>query len=87
MVNIERGKEESLSDFIFLGCKITADFYCCHEIKICLLLERKAMPHLTSMLKIKDISFQANVSFVKAMIFPVVMYGLEGWTRNKTVAV
>ena len=69
MVNIERGKEESLSDFIFLGCKITADFSCCHEIKICLLLERKVMTHLNSMLKIKDISFQANVSFVKAMIF------------------
>ena len=74
---------ETVSDFIFLGSKITADGDCSHEIKRCLLLERKAMTNLDSILKSKDITLSTNVCLVKAMVFPVVMYGCESWTIKK----
>ena len=67
-------------DFIFLGSKITADGDCSHEIKRCLLLERKTVTNLDSILKSRDISLPTKVSLVKAMVFPVVMYGCEIWT-------
>ena len=70
-------------DFIFLGSKITADVDCSHEIKRHLLLGRKAMTNLDSILKTRDITLQAKVSIVKAMVFPVVMYGCESWTIKK----
>ena len=70
----------TVTDFIFLGAKITADGDCSHEIKRCLLLRRKAMTNLDSILKSKDITLPAKVCLVKAMIFPVVMYGCESWT-------
>ena len=66
---------ETLTDFIFLGSKITADGDCRHEIKRCLLFERKAMTNLDSILKSRDITFPTKVFIVKAMVFPVVMYG------------
>ena len=66
---------ETMSDFIFLGSKITADGDCSHEIKRCLLLERKAMTKLDSILKSRDITLPTKVSLVKTMVFPVVMYG------------
>ena len=75
---------ETLRDFIFLGSKITADGYCSHEIKRCLLLGRKAMIHLDSILKIRDITLLTKVHLVKAMVFPVVMYGCENWTIKKS---
>ena len=65
------------------GSKITADGYCSHEIKRCLLLGRKAMTNLDSILKSRDISFPTNVHLVKAVDFPVVMYGCESWTIKK----
>ena len=68
---------EIVTDFLFLGSKITADGDCSHEIKICLLLWRKAMPKLDSILKSREISLQTKVHLVKAMVFPVVMYGCE----------
>ena len=68
---------ETVSDFIFLGSKITADSDCSHEIKRCLLLGRKVMTNLDSMLKSKDITLPTEVHLVKAMVFPVVMYGCE----------
>ena len=74
---------ETVSDFIFLGSKITADGDCSHEIKRCLLLRRKAMTNLDSILKNRDITLPKNVNIVKAMIFPVVMYGCESWTVKK----
>ena len=74
---------ETVTDFIFLGSKITEDGYCSHEIKRCLLLRRKAMTNLDSILKSRDITLPTNVYIVKAMIFPVVMYGCEGWTTKK----
>ena len=74
---------EILSDFIFLGSKITADGDCNHEIKRCLLLERKIMSSLDSILKSRDIILPTNVHLVKAMVFPVVMYGCESWTIKK----
>ena len=74
---------ETVSDFIFLDSKITADGYCSHEIKRCLLLERKAMTNLDSILKSRDISLPTKVCVVKAMVFPVVMYGCESWTIKK----
>ena len=74
---------ETVSDFIFGGSKITADGDCSHEIKRCLLLERKAMINLDSMLKSRDITFPTKVYLVKAMVFPVVMYGCESWTIKK----
>ena len=75
--------KETVSDFIFLGSKITADGDCSHEIKRCLLLGRKVMTNLDSILKSKDITLPANVHLVKAMVFPVVMYGCESWTIKK----
>ena len=67
-------------DFIFLGSKITADGDCSHEIKRCLLLERKVMTNLDSILRSRDITLSTKVHLVKAMVFPVVMYGCESWT-------
>ena len=74
---------ETMSDFIFGGSKITADGDCSHEIKRHLLLGRKAMTNLDSILKSRDITFSTKVHPVKAMIFPVVMYGCESWTKKK----
>ena len=74
---------ETVSDFIFLGSKITADGDCSHEIKRCLLLGRKVMTNLNSILKSGDIPFSTKICLVKAMIFPVVMYGCESWTIKK----
>ena len=74
---------ETVTDFIFLGSKITADGDCCHEIKRRLLLGRKAMTNLGSILKSRDISLLIKVHIVKAMVFPVVMYGCESWTIKK----
>ena len=74
---------ETMRDFILLGSKITADGYCSHEIKRCLLLGKKAMTHLGSILKSRDIIFLTKVCPVKAMIFPVVMYGCESWMVKK----
>ena len=71
---------ETVTDFIFLGSKITAVGDCRHEIKRCLLLERKAMTNLDSILKSRDITLLTKVHIVKAMVFPVVMYGCESWT-------
>ena len=69
--------------FIFLGCKITADGDCSHEIKRCLLLRRKSVTNLDSVLKSRDITLQTKIHIVKAMVFPVVMYGCESWTIKK----
>ena len=74
---------EAMADFIFLGSKITADGDCSHEIKRHLLLGRKAMTNLDSILKSRDITLLTNVHLVKAMVFPVVMYGYESWTIKK----
>ena len=74
---------ETGTDFIFLGSKITADGDCSHEIKRRLLLGRKAMPNLDSILKSRDITLPTKVRRVKAMVFPVVMYGCESWTIKK----
>ena len=74
---------ETVSDFIFGGSKITADGDFSHEIKRCLLLERKAMTNLDSILKSRDVTLPAKVHLVKAMVFPVVMYGCESWTIKK----
>ena len=73
-----------LRDFIFLGFKITADGDCSHEIKRCLLFVRKVMTNLDSILKSRDITLSTKVCLIKAMVFPVVMYGCEGWTVKKT---
>ena len=72
-----------VTDFIFLGSKITADGDCSHEIKRCLLLGRKVMTNLVSILKSRDITLPTKVCLVKAMVFPVVMYGCESWTVKK----
>ena len=74
---------ETVTDFIFLGSKITADGDCIHEINRCLLPGRKAMINLDSMLKSRDITLPTKVYLVKAMVFPVVMYGYESWTIKK----
>ena len=74
---------ETMTDFILLGSKITADGDCSHEIKRCLLLERKAMTNLDSILKSRDITLPTKVHLVKGMVFPVVMYGCEIWTTKK----
>ena len=74
---IDKGKMETVTDFIFLGSKITANGVCSHEIKRCLLLGRKAMTNLDNILKNGDITLPTNVHIVKAMVFPVVMYGCE----------
>ena len=76
-------KMETVTDFIFLGSKIAADGDCSHEIKRCLLLGKKAMTNLSSILKSRDITLPTKVHPVKAMVFPVVMYGCEGWTIRK----
>ena len=74
---------ETVSDFIFGGSKITADGDCSHDIKRCLLLGKKVMTNLDSILKTRDITLPTNVYLVKAMVFPVVMYGCESWTVKK----
>ena len=74
---------EAVTDFIFLGSKITADGDCSHETKRCLLLGRKAMTYLDNVLKSRDITLSTKVHIVKAMVFPVVMYGCEIWTVKK----
>ena len=74
---------ETVSDFIFWGSKINADGDCSHEIKRRLLLQRKVMTNLYSILKSRDITLPAKVHLVKAMVFPVVMYGCESWTVKK----
>ena len=74
---------ETVTDFIFLGSKITADGDCSHEIKRCLLLGRKAMTNLDSVLRSKDITLLTKVHIVKVMVFPIVMYGCESWTIKK----
>ena len=74
---------ETVADFIFMGSKITADGNCSHEIKRCLLLGRKVMTNLDSILKRRDIALPTKVNLVKAMVFPVVMYGFESWIIKK----
>ena len=74
---------ETMRDFIFGGSKITADGDCSHEIKRCLLLGRKVMTNLDSIFKSRDITLPTKVCLVKAMVFPVVMYGCESWTVKK----
>ena len=74
---------ETVADFIFGGSKITEDGYCSHEIKRCLLLRRKVMTNLDSILQSRDITLPTKVHLVKAMVFPVVMYGCESWTVKK----
>ena len=74
---------ETVADFVFLGSKITADGDCSHEIKSRLLLGRKVMTNLDSILKSRDITLPIKFRLVKAMVFPVVMYGCEGWTVKK----
>ena len=74
---------ETVAEFIFLGSKITADGDCSHEVKRCLLLGRKVMTNLDSILKSRDITWPTEVHLVKAMVFPVVMYGCESWTIKK----
>ena len=74
---------KTVSDFIFGGSKITADGDCSHEIKRCLLIERKVMTNLDSILKSRDITLPTKVRLVKAMVFPVAMYGCESWTVKK----
>ena len=74
---------ETVTDIIFLGSKMTADGDCSHEIKRCLLLRRKAMTNLDSALKSRVITLPTKVGLVKAMVFPVVMYGCESWTIKK----
>ena len=80
---IDRETMETVTDFIFLGSKITADGDCRHKIKRCLLLGRKAMTNLDSILKCRHITEMTKVHLVKAMVFPVVMYGCESWTKKK----
>ena len=78
-----RQRGETMRDFMFLGSKITTDGDCSHEIKRCLFLGRKAMTTLDSILKSRDITLPTKVYIVKAMIFPIVMYGCESWTIRK----
>ena len=80
---IDEETVEIVADFIFLGSKITADGDCSHEVKRCLLLVRKAMTNLDNILKSRDITLPTKVHLVKAMVFPVVMYGCESWTIKK----
>ena len=81
--SIDEETMETVTDFIFLGSKITADGDCSHEIKRCLLLGRKPMTNLDSILKSRDITLPTNVRLVKGMVFPVVMYACESWTIKK----
>ena len=80
---IDGGTVETVADFIFLGSKITADGDCSYEIKRCLLLGRKVMTNLDSILKSRDITLSTKVHLVKTMVFPVVMYGCEIWNIKK----
>ena len=80
---IDREKMETVTEFIFLGSKITAEGDCSHEIKRCLLLGRKAMTDLNCVFKNRDNTLPTKVPIVKAMVFPVVMYGCESWTIKK----
>ena len=80
---IDEETVETVSDFIFLGSKITADGDCSHEIKRCLLLGRKVMTNLDSLLKSRDIILSTKAHLVKAMVSPVVMFGCESWTVKK----
>ena len=80
---IDEETVETVTGFIFLGSKITADGDCSHEIKRCLLLDRKAMTNLDSRFKSRDTTLPTEVRLVKAMVFPVVMYGCESWTVKK----
>ena len=80
---IDRETVEIVADFIFEGSKITADGDCSHEIKRCLLLGRKVMTNLDSILKSRDITLSTKVRLIKAMVFPVIMYGCESWTLKK----
>ena len=80
---IDREKVEAVTDFIFLGSKITVNVDCSHEIKRHLLLGRKIMTNLDSILKSRDSTWLTNVCIIKAMVFPVVMYGCERWTIKK----
>ena len=80
---IDGEKVETVSDFIFGGSKITADGDCSHEIKRCFLLGRKVMTNLDNIFKSRDITLPTKVCLVKAMVFPVVMYGCESWTVKK----
>ena len=73
---------EAVTDFLFLGSQITMDGDCSHEIKRCLLLGKKAMTHLDSILKSRDIALSTKIHIVKAMVFPVVIYGCESWTKE-----
>ena len=82
-ITLRQIDEETVTDFIFLGSKITADSDCSHEIKRCLLLGRKIMTNLDSILKIRGITLPTKVHMVKAMVFPVVMYRCESWTIKK----
>ena len=80
---IDGERVERVSDFILEGSKITADGDCSHEIKKCLLLGRKVMTNLDNILKTRDITLETKIHLVKAMVFPVVMYGCESWTIKK----
>ena len=80
---IDGEETETVTDFIFLGSKITADGDCIHEMKRCLILGRKAMTNLDSILKSRDITLLTKVHIIKAMVFPVVMYGCESWNTKK----
>ena len=80
---IDRETVETVSEFVFWGSKITADGDCSHEIKRCLLLGRKVMTNLYSILKSRDITLSTKVRLVKGMVFPVIMYGCESWTIKK----
>ena len=82
---IDGERVETVTDFIFLGSKITADGDCSHEIKRFLFLGRKGMTNLDSILKSRDITLPTKVRLVKAMVYPVVMYGCESWTVKKTL--
>ena len=81
---IDGERMKTATDFIFLGSKITADGDCSHEIKRCLLFGRKAMTNLDSILKSRDITLPTKVHLLKAMVFPVVMYGCDSWTMRKS---
>ena len=80
---IDDGKVEAVTDFLFLASRITAGGDCSHEVKRCLLLGRKAMTNLDSVLKSRDITLVTKVHTVKAMVFPVVIYGCESWAIEK----
>ena len=80
---IDEGKMETVTDFIVLGFKITADGNCSHEIRRCLLLGKKAITNLDSILKSRDVTLPTQVHIAKAMVFPIIMYGCESWAIKK----